>query len=136
MIVTLLFIFLIILGIFVVWIVEEKTHLSYEAESIITAISGVTIFMSFFLLIISLIVIMFVQIPAQKDYEAMLYEKEVLEYRLENQDNVLNGNELLYQDITEFNNDLRNCKYWADNLWLNWFFNQKIATIDYIDLYA
>ena len=85
-------------------------------------------------LIISLMLILFTQIPAQKDYEAMLYEKEVLEYRLKNQDNALNGNELLYRDITEFNNDLRDCKYWADNLWLNWFFNQKIATIDYIEL--
>lgn len=68
------------------------------------------------------------------DYQNTLYEKEVLEYRLEclEENNV--GNELLYNDIVEFNNNLRNVKKWANNPWVNWFYNQDIATIDYVDL--
>jgi hypothetical protein len=80
------------------------------------------------------IVIMTVQIPAENDYQKMLYEKEVLEYRIENEENNIVGNELLYNDIVEFNNALRDEKYYADNLWVNWFHNAKIAEIDYIEI--
>ena len=68
------------------------------------------------------------------DYEKKLYEREVLEYRLENADNNLTGNELLYNDIVDFNNTLRATKKYADNIWVNWLNNQKIASIDYIEL--
>lgn len=80
------------------------------------------------------ICIMTVQIPAENDYQKMLYEKEVLEYRIENEDSNIVGNELLYNDIVEFNNELRNEKYYANNLWVNWFHNAKIADIDYIEI--
>ena len=132
MLLVFLFIFLLIAAI--VFIIIADKHFSYDATQVAWIVGILISIISIMGLIISLMLILFTQIPAQKDYEAMLYEKEVLEYRLKNQDNALNGNELLYRDITEFNNDLRDCKYWADNLWLNWFFNQKIATIDYIEL--
>lgn len=64
--------------------------------------------------------------------ENMLAKKEMLEYRLEKQSNIV-GNELLYSEILEFNNDLRSIKKWANNPWTNWFNDQKIANnIDYI----
>lgn len=68
------------------------------------------------------------------EYEKILYEREVLEYRLEHKDEFENGNEFLYSEITEFNNGLRSTKKWALNPWTNLFFNEKVATIDYIEL--
>lgn len=64
-------------------------------------------------------------------YQNALNEKAMLEYRLEQNDDIA-GNEMLYSQIVEFNNALRSNKKWANNLWTNWFNNQKIATIDYI----
>lgn len=71
------------------------------------------------------------------DYEQAVYEKEVLEYRLEQieQGNSVTGNELFYNDVVEFNNDLRSIKRWANNPWTSWFNNDLIAdNIDYIEI--
>lgn len=68
------------------------------------------------------------------NYESVLHEKEVLEYRIEHMEENITGNEMLYNDIVEFNNNLRNTKKWANSLWTNWFNNQYIASIDYIKL--
>lgn len=85
--------------------------------------------------IISLIVcsICISSIPINSDlnYENMLAQKEMLEYCLEKKSNIV-GNELLYYQILEFNNELRSIKKWANNPWTNWFNDQKIADIDYI----
>lgn len=69
---------------------------------------------------------------AQNTYNQMLYTKEVLEYRLESGE--LQGNELLYKDITEYNNKVRSVKYYYNNLWTSWFFSGKVASIDYIEI--
>ena len=74
------------------------------------------------------------QIPKQKNYEEALYKKQVIEYRIENQHQNLVGNELLFDDIVEFNNDLRNHKRYCDSFWIGIFHNDKIATIDYIEI--
>jgi hypothetical protein len=58
----------------------------------------------------------------------------MLEYRIEHMEENITGNEMLYNDIVEFNNTLRNEKKWALNPWTNWFNNQDIASIDYIEL--
>ena len=68
------------------------------------------------------------------DYENKLYEKQVLEYRLEQVDDNITGNEMLYNDIVAFNNGLRRTKRLANSPWTNWFFNKDIATIDYIEI--
>lgn len=70
----------------------------------------------------------------ETDYQNKLYEKSVLEYRLENKEENTIGNELLYNDIVEFNNELRQTKKYSNSLWTNWFNNDKIATIDYIEI--
>ena len=67
-------------------------------------------------------------------YENKIYEKEMLEYRIEHYESIAVGNELLFDDIVEFNNDLRVTKKWAASPWMNWFYNHKIATIEYINL--
>ena len=73
-------------------------------------------------------------ITVKINYENTLYEKEVLEYRLDVKSENLTGNELLYSEIVEFNNELRRVKRYANSPWTNWFNNAKIATIDYIEI--
>lgn len=87
-----------------------------------------------FALLLSLAFTLIAQIPKQKDYETALYERQVIEYRLENKSENVVGNELLYEDIVEYNNTLRSHKRYHDNFWLNWFYNDKIATIEYIEI--
>lgn len=81
-----------------------------------------------------MICILCTQISAEHHYQKTLYKKEVIEYRIENQNNNIVGNELLYNDIVEFNNSLRETKLYAGNPWTNWFYNAKIASIDYIEI--
>ena len=68
------------------------------------------------------------------DYQNALHKKEMLEYRIEHMEDNITGNEMLYNDIVEFNNELRNKKKWANNPWTNWFNNQDIAAIEYVVL--
>lgn len=82
-------------------------------------------------LIICSICIFSIPINSDLNYENMLAQKEMLEYCLEKQNDVA-GNELLYFQILEFNNELRSIKKWVNNPWTNWFNDQKIADIDYI----
>ena len=74
------------------------------------------------------------QVEKDKNYQSTLYEKQVLEYRLEHSNENLVGSEMLYSEITEFNNNLRSCKYYADSPWVGLFCNDKIATIEFIEL--
>jgi hypothetical protein len=67
-------------------------------------------------------------------YQNALHERDVLEYRIEHMEENITGNEMLYNDIVEFNNNLRSTKRWADSLWLNWFYNQDIAAMDFIEI--
>ena len=67
-------------------------------------------------------------------YQNKLHEKEMLEYRIEHMTDNFTCNEMLYSDIVEFNNELRSTKKWANSPWTNWFNNQDIAAIDYIEL--
>lgn len=69
---------------------------------------------------------------ARNEYNKLIYQKEVLEYRLENDGLV--GNELLYRDITDFNNTIREARYWYENPWTSWFCSGLIPSIDYIEL--
>ncbi len=70
----------------------------------------------------------------QLHYEDMVEQREILEYRLENEDATLNGNNELYNDVLYFNKDLRKHKTYSDSIWIGCFFNQKIHEIEYIEL--
>lgn len=94
----------------------------------------ISIFAGIFGILAAGICLISVQTNKDVSYQNALYEKEVLEYRLESVEENNIGNELLYNDIVKFNNELRVTKKWANNPWVNWFYNQDIATIDYIDL--
>ena len=68
------------------------------------------------------------------EYQNTLHKKEMLEYRIELIEENITGNEMIYNDIVEFNNSLRSLKKWANNPFTNWFCNRDIASIDYIEL--
>ena len=78
--------------------------------------------------------ILCIQVPKNKNYQNALYEKQVLEYRLEHNSENEVGNELLYSDIVKFNESIRNDKKYANNFWVGLFYNDKIAEIDYIEI--
>lgn len=83
--------------------------------------------------IIMIIVIAVVQIPSDADLERAVYERKMLEYRLETTG--LDGNELLYSDIVDFNKHLYTMKRHARKFNTGWFVNTKIAdNIDYISV--
>ena len=96
-----------------------------------------TVFLTIFTVFFSAFVganILHVKINEDIDYQSALYEKEVIEYRIDNMSDNVVGNEMLYNDVVEFNNELRRTKKLANNPLVSWFYNQKIASIDYIKI--
>lgn len=67
------------------------------------------------------------------NYQNKLEEKAMLEYRIQKGEEIA-GNELLYSQVVEFNNDIRSTKILSKNPWVNCFNNWKIAEIDYIEI--
>ena len=72
------------------------------------------------------------QVAKEVNYQDAVHEREALVYRLEHREANLVGNEMLYSEIVEFNNDLRREKKWANNPWVGCFYNDLIADLDYI----
>lgn len=68
------------------------------------------------------------------EYQNMLFERETIVYRIDKEKENIVGNELLYNDIIEFNNKVRKEKNGVDNWWISWFYNKDIAKIEYIEL--
>lgn len=93
----------------------------------------VSLFIGIIATFVCIMIISIEQIGKDVNYQNTLYEKEVLEHRIENTNDNIVGNEMLYNDIVEFNNSLRSTKKWADNPFVNWFWNDDIAQIDYIE---
>lgn len=133
MLITILFVAMLIIGISFIgigWYIYNRYNERYwciPLGIIVTIISSVC-------LSPCIVLILAVQVPRQKNYEQALYEKQIIEYRIEKEDENIVGNELLYNDIVEFNNELRINKNYSNNIWLNWFYNDKIATIEYIEI--
>ena len=119
----------IIIGAIVCWIIERRTYEDW-AFGVALALTLIAAFASIFVVV----GIISVQVNKDINYQNTLYKKEVLEYRIDNMKDNIVGNEMLYNDIVEFNNELRSVKEWANNPWTNWFYNQDIADIDYIEL--
>ena len=130
MIITLIFLMFAVVG-----IVLASVRLdNYKTEDIINFIGAMLMILGI-LFSCTCFAVIIGQVSAREiDYQNTLYEKEMLEYRIEHMEQNITGNEMLYSDIVEFNNELRRVKKWANNPWTNWFNNQKVATIDYIEL--
>ena len=77
------------------------------------------------------------QINIDMDYDNTAEKREalVMAVELAEEGNVTLTNVNIYTDIAKFNAELRKVKRWADNPWINLFYNHRIAhEIDYIRL--
>lgn len=114
----------------VYWYIVNKYYPSEDFHFFVILLTVITIFFVMFVGV----GIMTTQINEDINYQSALYEKEVIEYRIDNMSDNVVGNEMLYSDVVEFNNELRRIKKWANNPWVSLFYNQKIASIDYIEI--
>lgn len=114
----------------VCWCIVNKY---YPSENFYITTVFLTIFTILFLVLVGSCIAE-TKINEDINYQSTLYEKEVIEYRIDNMSDNIVGNEMLYNDVVEFNNELRRIKKWANNPWVNLFYNQKIASIDYIEI--
>ena len=112
-----------------------KGALDYDGEVLMGTGSFLGLILTIFsgiLIIVTGIFAIRVKVTADNEYDKFNYQKIVLEQRLKVSDKV--GNELLYKDIVEWNNELRDCKAWRNNFFVNVFYNEKIAKMDYIEI--
>lgn len=134
MIITLIGLGLLVIGI-ILAIVDAKVYFqNWKAESTIDYAKFVTMFLGSMITFITFVFILINACTYEVEYQNTLHTRDVLEYRIEHMEENITGNEMLYNDIVEFNNKLRGAKKWALNPWTNWFNNQDIASIDYIEL--
>lgn len=115
---------------------RTKYRKYYDASEVCQGIKFIGLIVGVVLLFFYSMIMLTFRIPIDRDYNDVTYEKQVLEYRLDNLDTlgVQTGNELLYNDIIKFNKKLRHAKRYVDNPWIGWFVNEKIATLDYIEI--
>ena len=70
-----------------------------------------------------------VQITKEVEYEKKVVEREILLDGLEKENSAF-----IYEKIIAFNNDVRVHKRYSDSPWIGLFHNDKIATLEYIEL--
>ena len=133
MIITLIGLGLLVVGI-ILAIIHDKGHFNYNVNEKIVGFGFGAIFIGAIITLCSIIFVLINVTTYDMEYQNMLHEKDMLEYRIEHMEENITGNEMLYNDIVEFNNKLRAEKKWANNPWTDWFNNKDIASIDYIEL--
>ena len=134
MIITLIGISLLIVGI-ILAIVHAKVYFQdWKVDDTIDNLKFGALLFGSIITFVSIVLIIINASSYDVEYQNTLHKKEMLEYRIEHMEENITGNEMLYNDIVEFNNELRNTKKWANNPWTNWFNNQDIASIDFIEL--
>lgn len=133
MILTLMFIGLLAIGV-IILIINGKFKFSWKIHDILLDVGITCTVVGLFLSLILGGVALGNAAYYDLDYQNALHKREVIEYRLDHMEEDITGNEMLYNDIVEFNNMLRSQKKWANNPWTNWFNNEKIAELDYIEL--
>lgn len=130
MIITLTALICLIVGI-IFFVIDDNFAITYGSLSIFG------LYLSAFSIAILLscgAVILDMNVSKDIDYQNMLDERELIEYRIEDKGRNFVSDGKLYNDIVEFNNSLRKVKEGANSPWTNWFYNDDIATIDYIEV--
>lgn len=133
MILTLMFIGLLVIGVAAL-VVDGKFKFSWKIHDVLFNVGVACTAAGLLLSLLSGVVALGNAARYDLDYQNALHEREVIEYRLDHMSENITGNEMLYNDIVEFNNMLRSQKKWANNPWTSWFNNKKIAALDYIEL--
>lgn len=115
-----------VLGIVLIIIGDRFNFFFYFIPDILTALGGACLVASTFIAFV-------IQISKEDEYQSTFYEKKMLEYRLSEEENVMN-NDFLYASIVEFNSKIARNKRYSDSPWIGLYFNDKIAAIEYIEI--
>ena len=130
MLLFILFIILIVIGIVLV-IIDYKYN--YDV-GVMTVIGAALSLIATVCIIVSLFHVIPLHSHKDFDYQLMLDRKTAFEYRLSHIDENPNGNERLLSEIQSFNEEIATTKYYSENPWVNWFYNEKIGSIETIDI--
>ena len=135
MIVTLIGVGLICIGLLIMLVlVLARGRISWRIGDFLEGVQVAAYVIGGVVTIVSICVILLNIVFLQYEYESKLHEREMLEYRIEHLSEDTVGNEMLYNDIVEFNNSLRWAKHTANSPWISWFSNHKVAGLDYVGL--
>lgn len=132
MLLVVLFVVLAVSGCIVTHLYSNSCH-GFWDHDVWSTVGAVGCVLGFTGLVVSAFLGLRVQINKDVDYQVALNERDALVYRLEHREDNMVGNEMLYSEVTEFNNGLLSTKKWADSPWIGCFFNEKIADLDYIE---
>lgn len=130
MIITLIALICLIVGI-ILFVIDDKFAIIRDLPSMFG------LYLSAFSIVILLFccaMILGMNVVKDIDYQNMLEKRELIEYRIEDKGRNFVSDGKLYNDIVKFNNSLRKVKEGANSSWTNWFYNDDIATIDYIEM--
>lgn len=134
MLIVLSLVVLIIIGIFLVIKFSE----SYNIR-ILEFIGIMLVGFSSLLLVVSLIVILIVQGDKKIDYQKMLNRRVEIELKIDLLE-TQNGKDIdlslfsdVYEMITDYNDTVISHKIHSKSLWLNWFYNDLIGELEYIE---
>lgn len=70
------------------------------------------------------------------EYEKMQMQQEILMYRIEELEENEDGSYAevqLYYDVVDFNRQIMNSRYWANNPWTSWFSYKSIGDMKLIE---
>lgn len=74
------------------------------------------------------------QVHKEEQYQDALNEKDTIEYFILQSDTDILRDDKLYNRILNFNERISRTRYRCDSPWVGIWYNEKIATIDYIDV--
>ena len=98
MIITLIFIGMIIIGI-ILCIISKNRKLNWTTRDNLSFIGGMIIILGIIACLFAGAFIVSKAISYDLNYQNVLHEKEMLEYRIEHMEENITGNEMLYNDI-------------------------------------
>jgi len=132
MIIFIIFLIMLFLG-----FIFDKTEETYQTDDILSAFGLSFKIVGTFCLIVSLLVIIGVHATASKkiaqnkiDYDGLCKRYEVIKSEYED----VSKSDVI-ADITAWNIEVYNTKYWSENPWTNWFNPREIAdNLEYIPL--
>ena len=130
-------IFITFLAMTLLGIIFEKICDSYQTDDILGILGGVFRIIGTMCLIVSLLVIIVEHVTASKEiaqnkieYDGLCKRYEVIKSEYED----VSKSDVI-ADITAWNMEVYNIKYWTENSWTNWFNPREIAdNLEYIPL--
>lgn len=117
---------------FIVGIILALVNDEYWYNDAIEVISFILIVAGGIGLILCILIIIITHINVEAQLQALQNTRDMLIYRLEHINELPAGNEMLYSEITEFNNQLYENIINSRNPWINWFYNSEFNNIPLI----